>query len=85
MSKIESDPRQETNEKPEDALSRLIAEQGVRPIDDLNQLADLWPAADDPDALMNFVRSERQARVQPEDERSKRARRQTFTRRESIE
>jgi hypothetical protein len=31
MSKIESDPRQETNEKPEDALSRFIAEQGVTP------------------------------------------------------
>lgn len=62
MSKIETDPRQETNEKAEDALSRFIAEQGVTPIDDLDQLAALWPADDDPDALMNFVLSERQAR-----------------------
>ena len=71
MSKRETDPRHDSNEKAENVLSRLIAEQGVRPIDDLNQLADLWPADDDPDALMNFVLSERQARVQPEDEQSK--------------
>lgn len=54
-------------------LDRLIVEQGVRPIADLNELAALWPADDDPDALMNFVLSERQARVQlkPEDQQSK--------------
>lgn len=55
------------------ALKRLIAEQGVKPIDDLDELAALWPADDDPDALMNFVLSERQARGQlkPEDQQSK--------------
>lgn len=57
-------PCHETNEKAEDVLSRLTAEQGVRPVDDLNELAALWPADDDPDALMNFVLSERQARGQ---------------------
>jgi hypothetical protein len=57
-------PRHERNQKAEDVLSRLIAEQGVPPIDDLNQLAALWPADDDPDALMNFVLSERRARLQ---------------------
>jgi hypothetical protein len=46
------------------ALSRLIAEQGVTPIDNLDELSELWPADDDPDALMNFVLSERQARGQ---------------------
>lgn len=49
-------------------LDRLIAEQGVRPIADLDELAALWPADDDPDALMNFVLSERQARVQRDDD-----------------
>jgi hypothetical protein len=43
-------------------LGRLITEQGVTPIYDLDELAALWPADDDPDALMNFVLSERQAR-----------------------
>lgn len=45
-------------------LDRLIEEQGARAIADLNELAALWPADDDPDALMNFVLSERQARAQ---------------------
>jgi hypothetical protein len=55
------------------ALKRLIAEQAVTPIDDLDELAALWPADDDPDALMNFILSERQARAQfkPEDQQSK--------------
>lgn len=52
----------ETNEKTADVLSRLVAEQGVTPIDNLEQLAALWPADDDPDALMKFVLSERRAR-----------------------
>ncbi len=73
MSKSDTDSTNKATEKPEDVLSRLIAEQGVTPIDDLDQLAALWPADDDPDALMNFVLSERQARVQlkPEDQQSK--------------
>ena len=45
-------------------LSQLIAEQGISPIRDLDELAALWPADDDPDALMNFVLTERQARLQ---------------------
>jgi len=38
--------RHKTNEKAEHVLSRLIAEQGVGPIDDLDELAALWPADD---------------------------------------
>jgi hypothetical protein len=83
MSKIETHPRQETNEKAEDVLSRLIAEQGVTPIEDLDELAALWPADDDPDGLMNFVLSERQARVQPKDEKVQMSTTPEFTRRES--
>jgi hypothetical protein len=63
MSKLETDPRHEISDKAEDVLSRLIAEQGITPIDDVDELAALWPADDDPDALMNYVLSERQARL----------------------
>ena len=63
MSKLETDLRHETSDS-ENVLSRLIAEQGVTPIDDLRELAALWPADDDPDALMNFVLAERQTRLQ---------------------
>jgi len=73
MNKLETDPRHETPDKAEDVLSRLIAEQGVTPIDDLDELAALWPADDDPDALMNFVLSERRARLElnAEDQQTK--------------
>lgn len=72
MSKVETPENDKVIQKVEYTLGRLIAEQGVTPIDDLDQLANLWPADDDPDALMNFVLSERQARVQlkPEDQQS---------------
>lgn len=62
MSKLDTHSPQ-GNDQPENVLSRLIAEQGVTPIDDLDELAALWPADDDPDALMNFVLSERRARL----------------------
>ena len=59
MSKVDAPQKDEVAEKAAYTLGRLIAEQGVTPIDDLDQLAALWPADDDPDALMNFVLSER--------------------------
>jgi hypothetical protein len=73
MSKVDAPQKDDLAEKAEYTLGRLIAEQGVTPIDDLDQLAALWPADDDPDALMNFVLSERQARVHldAEDHQSK--------------
>ena len=63
MSELETDLRNETSDS-ESVLSRLIAEQRVTPINNLRELAALWPADDDPDALMNFVLSERQTRLQ---------------------
>ena len=73
MREIEVPQKHEVSENAELTLNRLIAEQGVTAIEDLDQLAALWPADDDPDALMNFVLSERQARgqLQPEDQQSK--------------
>jgi hypothetical protein len=72
MSRVNS-PEKDVVAQAEDTLGRLIAEQGVTPIDDLDELAALWPADDDPDALMHFVLSERQARGQlkPEDQQPK--------------
>jgi hypothetical protein len=64
MSKIDMPEKNQLAHKVEDTLSRLIAEQGITPIDNLDQLASLWPADDDPDALMNYVLSERRARLQ---------------------
>ena len=63
----------EKNEVAKSAIDQLIAEQGVRPIDDLDQLAALWPADDDPYALMDYVLAERQSRAQlhTEDRQSK--------------
>ncbi len=63
MSRVDTSETDEVAQKAEN-LGQLIAEQGVTPIDDLDELAALWPADDDPDALMNFVLSERQARLQ---------------------
>jgi hypothetical protein len=68
MSKVDQPQQDEAAEMAEYTLGRLIAEQGVEPIDDLDQLAALWPADDDPDALMNYVLSEREARVRLEAE-----------------
>jgi hypothetical protein len=64
MSRVNTSEKGEVGQKAEDTLGRLIADQGVMPIDDLADLAALWPADDDPDALMNFVLSERQKRLQ---------------------
>lgn len=64
MSKVDAPQKDEVAEKAEYTLGQLISEQGVTPIDDLRELAALWPADDDPDALMNFVLSERQTRLQ---------------------
>lgn len=44
------------------SLEELAEEQGVGIVSDLNALADLWPADDDPDALMEFVLHERSER-----------------------
>lgn len=45
-------------------LARLIKQQGVTPIDDLDALSDLWPADDDPDQLMQYILNERAQRRQ---------------------
>ncbi len=73
MSRVDTSEKDEVAQKAEFTLGQLITEQRVTPIDDLDELAALWPADDDPDALMNFVQSERQARLQlnAEDQQTK--------------
>ena len=71
MSKLDAPPKDEATEKANDDLSRLIAEQGITPINNLDELAALWPADDDPDALMNYLLAERQARLDTEDQQSR--------------
>jgi hypothetical protein len=58
------DVEQSTGQSEESALAlaRLIQQQHVAPIDDLDALSDLWPADDDPDQLMQYILDERQQR-----------------------
>ncbi len=44
------------------SLEELAEEQGVIAVADLGELTALWPADDDPDALLNFVLHERHER-----------------------
>ena len=71
MSKLDAPPKDEATEKADEVLKQLIAEQGITPINNLDELAALWPADDDPDALMNYVLAERQARLDAEDQQSR--------------
>lgn len=43
-------------------LDELIEQQRVAPVNDLDELSDLWPANDDPDDLMRYVLEERAER-----------------------
>jgi predicted DNA-binding antitoxin AbrB/MazE fold protein len=44
------------------SLDELAAQQGVSPVSNLDELSDLWPADDDPDALLEHIQGEREAR-----------------------
>lgn len=43
-------------------IKELDQISNVEPVIDLDELSSLWPGDDDPDALMNFILSERKAR-----------------------
>ncbi|MBI4951447.1 MAG: hypothetical protein HY908_05405 [Myxococcales bacterium] len=43
-------------------VEELAAEQGVAALEDLDEVAALWPADDDPDELDAFIVAERAAR-----------------------
>ncbi|HEV3203483.1 MAG TPA: hypothetical protein VGY77_03830 [Gemmataceae bacterium] len=44
------------------SLEELAEQQGVKPVDDLQEVTDLWPIDDDPDELLHFILKERRAR-----------------------
>ncbi len=44
------------------SIEELAEQQGVTPVDDLQELANLWPVDDDPDELLRFILEERRAR-----------------------
>ena len=44
------------------SLEELAAQQGVAPVEDLQEVATLWPVNDDPDKLLRFILQERRAR-----------------------
>ena len=50
------------NTTPEALLQSLIDQQGVEPVTDLDELAELWPADDDPDKLLAFILADRKER-----------------------
>lgn len=43
-------------------LDQLARQQSVSPVEDLDELAALWPADDDPDELLQWLLAERAAR-----------------------
>jgi hypothetical protein len=44
------------------SLEVLAEEQGVSPVEDLDEIAALWPGKDDPQALRQFILRERAER-----------------------
>jgi hypothetical protein len=46
------------------SLEELAEQQGVAPVEDLQEIAKLWPVDDDPDELLRFLLEERRARRQ---------------------
>lgn len=44
------------------SLDELAAQQGISPVNDLDEISALWPADDDPDELMEHIQGEREAR-----------------------
>ena len=46
------------------SLEELAEQQGVAPVEDLQEIGDLWPVDDDPDELLRFILEERRARRQ---------------------
>ena len=45
-----------------DLINGLIEQQQVSPIENLDEISRLWPADDDPDALFEYVLTERAER-----------------------
>jgi len=44
------------------SLDELAEQQGATPVEELQEVAKLWPVNDDPDQLLQFILQERRAR-----------------------
>ena len=44
------------------SLKELAEQQGVTPVENLDDVGSLWPVDDDPDELLRFILRERRAR-----------------------
>lgn len=62
MTQIRSLPPQEKPAQPHRSVEELAREQGVGPIQDLNEISDLWPLDDDPDVMLRFILQDRAER-----------------------
>jgi hypothetical protein len=51
------------------SLAQLAKQQGVVPVADLREIAELWPVDDDPDELLDFILNERRVRRKPSPQR----------------
>ena len=40
-------------------FEKLVKQQGVTPVHDLDEISALWPTDDDPDALLEYIFSTR--------------------------
>ncbi len=59
MSQIKSLPPQGISPGSPASIDELARQQGVGPVQDLNEIAALWPVDDDPDAMLRFILEER--------------------------
>ena len=62
MSKPVIDQKKMDAEEPSPSLQELIDQQGVSPVEDLDELSDLWPVNDDPDLLLQYILADRAER-----------------------
>ena len=63
MSKPIIEQQKMATEEASPSLQELIEQQGVSPINNLDELSDLWPADDDPDLLLQHILADRAERL----------------------
>jgi len=64
MSKQDLEQKDPVTDDAAISLRELIKQQGVSPVDNLDDLSDLWPVDDDPDLLLQHILADRAERRQ---------------------
>ena len=62
MSKQDTEQKNAATEGAATSLRELIEQQGVSPVNNLDELSDLWPVDDDPDLLLQHILTDRAER-----------------------